>query len=828
MTKIEIDSLGYIHTTHEQVHRGIKVFSGIVRVHQNPAGDVHAANGDFYPIPEKLSTTPEIDEATALQLTQAIVEHPNLQVESSELVIVDPGWYGNPVAGAHLAWHIVQAAPLDGIRQAFFVDAATGEVLDQWSMIHTIKDRQIHDGGGLGAIPGPLARGEGDPATGDFDLDAAYDYYGDTYDYFFNAFGRDSIDGNGMPMIATAHSTAPNCPNAFWNGAQMVFCTGTVTDDIVGHELAHGVTQFTANLIYRNQSGQLNESFSDIWGEMIDLFNGDAAFAGTPGGTPWPVHPTGPGTDTPNNLRSTCSPSPDNVNGVRWLLGEDAAAFGGAIRDMWDPTCRSHPDRANSPLQTCPGTDSGGVHRGSGIPNHAFAMLTDGKTFNGHTVIGIGPIKSGAVWYRALSVYLSVSSDFIDAYGAFNQAAQDLIGTFPPDPRTGLLSADMFSAFDATQVNEALLAVEMDTDGACGKSDDVLASGAPEFCDAIEVVFSEGFENGANGWTVSNSAPLTPIDWELINTDIPFDRAGTVWFGAGPSIGDCGGQDESGSHSLTTTDYLLPISDDVYLFAFSHYMSSEGAWDGGNVKISVNGSGFVSFPRNAFERNPYNGKLRSVAGGNTNPLAGETAWTGAAGGWGTSVINLSGVATGGDTIALRFDFGKDGCTGVKGWYLDDFMILRCPDDDGDGVSNHRNTVFIEAIEPDHSVATGLITRVFFEVPRKSTSDVRFSFTGYADLGLNTEYLDLQLNKNHQADLYAVGGVDCAASPNNAELILTAAEFNALLEDTSLEVILIPSAAVNGNRCGGDDFLTATLTFEMARLGDIDGNTVVDT
>ena len=120
--------------------------------------------------------------------------------------------------------------------------------------------------------------------------------------------------------------------------------------------------------------------YSDIFGELVDLFNGNVAFPGPPGGTPWPTDPdyVSPGLDTPNNLRTDCSFSPEHEDGVRWLSGEDAVAFGGAIRDMWEPTCMGDPDRAYHPYQTCSPFDNGGVHSGSAIPNHAFAILTDG------------------------------------------------------------------------------------------------------------------------------------------------------------------------------------------------------------------------------------------------------------------------------------------------------------------------------------------------------------------------------------------------------------------------------------------------------------------
>jgi hypothetical protein len=155
------------------------------------------------------------------------------------------------------------------------------------------------------------------------------------------------------------------------------------------------------------------------------------------------------------------------------------------------------------------------------------------------------------------------------------------------------------------------------------------------------------------------------------------------------------------------------------------------------------------------------------------------------------------------------------------------MILRCPDGDADGTTDQRDVVYIKAIEPDHSIVSASVTSLSYLVPRKSMSDARFFIRGFADLSLSTEFLDFQLNKLHQADLFVLGGVDCAASPNNAELILSAADFNTLVSDTTLEIDLIPSLAVGANRCGIDDFVTVSLTYEMARLGDLDGNGAVD-
>ena len=456
------DDLGQRHHRYQQMHRGIEVFTGRIVVHQNREGEFLAVNGDFYPIRPGVATQPLITIEEAEFLVEAELGLVNPVFTDQRLVLVDPGWYGDPSSGqVRLAWHITASGD-DAFGKHVFVDARNREVFDHWPAVHSAVDRKIYDGSG-GSLPGNLVRGEGAAETGDAELDNLYEYVGDFHRLLLEGYNRDSIDGAGTPLVSTGRWNSNICPNAIWNGSGTAFCSGLATDDIVGHEFGHGLVDFTADLIYQNQSGQLNESFADVFGELVDLYNGDASEAGPPGGTPWPGGGV-TGTDTPNTARGGC-----NEASVRWMMGEDSSL--GAIRDMWSPTCKGDPDRALSPLyeSTCcdPGFDSGGVHFGSGVSNHAFAMLTDGKTFNGFTIQSLGAIKTGAIWYRALSVYLTPASDFNEAFNAFVQAANDLVGTTPSDPRTGGPSAAPITAADVTQVTNALTAVEMNASGIC-------------------------------------------------------------------------------------------------------------------------------------------------------------------------------------------------------------------------------------------------------------------------------------------------------------------------------------------------------------------------
>ncbi|GMU80234.1 MAG: hypothetical protein AMXMBFR47_01050 [Planctomycetota bacterium] len=684
----ETDPLGRTTTTFEQVHRGVRVFAGVVKVHQDRTGAVVAANGDFFAAARKAATTPALTPAQAAAIALAEPGLTETAAAVNELVIVDPGWYGDPAVGAKLAYYLEMADADVTTREALFVAAQTGAILDRWSLICTARDIRVHDGQEGGGLPGVPARFEGQPPTGDRDIDRGYDYSADTYGYFFRGHGRDSINGLGMPIIVTVHSRAGGCPNAFWNGAQVVFCTGVAPDDVVGHEIAHGVTQYTAGLIYQNQSGQMNEAMSDIFGEMVDLFNGNAAFVGDPGGTPWPdTSVSGPGNDLPNNLRTGCG------SGTRWLVGEDSEGFGGAIRDMWDPPCAGDPDRAGSPLQVCSPGDNGGVHSGSGVVNHTFAILTDGKTFNGFTVRGIGPIKAGAVFYRGLATYLTPSSDFNDCYYAMNQAAADLIGTFPNDPRTGLPSDSEFTADDALQVDLAMRATEMNTEGECGATRPTLSADPPTECDSQTTIFREDFEGDVQGWTVSNSNPPTPYDWAL-TTNLPAGRTGRAFWGEDRNVGNCGSQDESAIHSLFSPVIGLPPGLSLPTLRFEHYIATEPGWDGGNLKVSVDGGPWTIVPASAFYYNPYNAGLNTAGQGNTNPMEGQPAFTGAGGVWGVSLVNLNVVAPAAASVQFRFDFGKDGCTGAAGWYLDSFEIYDCAggvDCNGNGIPDDVET-----------------------------------------------------------------------------------------------------------------------------------------
>jgi Zn-dependent metalloprotease len=680
------DMLGHVHTVYQQVHAGVPVFGSVLKVHENARGQFLAVNGVVRTIPDKLSTTPALTAARAVQLAKAELGNPAVQVHRSDLVLVDPVWYGDPPAGVHLAYQIELADPDHAVGEAFFVDAHTGQILDRWSTVCTARNRRIYDAEDGSALPGTRARFENEPpVAGLEDVNRAYDYYGDTYDFYKRAFNRDSINGAGLPMTATVYFYHPSfCPNAAWIGDlnQMIFCQGYANDDIVGHELSHGVTEYTAGLIYQNQSGQLNESFSDVMGELVDLFNGDASEPGTPGGTPWP-HSGGYvlSADTPNNRRTGPNPLPNLPDGMRWMIGEDdySGELGGAGRDMWAPESFEDdrgngpfPARANSLFQQCEWYDNGGVHFGSSVPNHAFAMVVDGTTFNGFTINGIGAIKAGAIWYRAWTAYMTPTSNFEDAYYCLMRAATDLVGSTPNDPRTGQPSNVTFTASDVQELDKALRAAEMNGPGRCG-SYPLLDTTVPAPCAGAQVIYSADFDSDAQGW--SSSILKQGTNWAR-RSKLSGARVGSAWFGE-LSNTDCN-SNHSGLGRLTSPTISIPAGAQHPTLRFQQIVQTEDSYDGGNLKISVNGQPFALVPIAAFLHNPYNRYLYTVEQHNTNPNAGEPAFSGYGERWATSVVDLSGIAHGGDTIQIRFETSSDRCSGAIGWYVDDVVITDCP------------------------------------------------------------------------------------------------------------------------------------------------------
>ena len=249
--------------------------------------------------------------------------------------------------------------------------------------------RRIHDAEQQMRLPGTLRRREGQPATGDPAVDEAYAALGQTYAFFWQVYQRDSIDDLGMPLIGSVHY-GQGYENAFWNGEQMVFGDGdgelfqrfTRSLDVVAHELAHGLIESEAALVYFNQSGALNESVSDVFGVLTKQH----ALGQTAAEADWLVG---------------AALLTDKVNGVALR----SMANPGTAYD--DPLLGRDPQPAHMRDYIETRQDNGGVHLNSGIPNRAFYLAAT-------ALGGYAWEQAGRIWYDTIcDKQLPNDADFV-------------------------------------------------------------------------------------------------------------------------------------------------------------------------------------------------------------------------------------------------------------------------------------------------------------------------------------------------------------------------------------------------------------------------------
>jgi Zn-dependent metalloprotease len=395
-----LQSRGDLHAARfAQVLGGVPVFGAAVAVQLDAAGQIRAVLNDTAQAAPKFGYAPELSPEEAIEKAKPYAARthngqPGAPAGEPELVIFAPAVLDLP-GDTRLAWMVT----LRGIAPEFycdrvFVDAMDGRILFDYPLIHTALNRRVHDAANQDVDPGTLARQEGAGPSAIADVNAAYNVFGDTYNFYSTEHGRDSIDDQGMIVDATMRYCFIECPweNAHWDGdaSRMRFGSGFAADDVVAHEYTHGVTQYTSGLIYAGQSGALNESLSDIWGEFVDLTNGR-------------------GNDSPE---------------VRWLVGEDVA--GGAIRSMSLPGTFGHPGTTCGSLYYTGSGDNGGVHINSGVTNKLVYLLTDGTTFNDETIVGMGIPAVADLIYEVQTMFLTPGSNFADFYAGLTQAAINL------------------------------------------------------------------------------------------------------------------------------------------------------------------------------------------------------------------------------------------------------------------------------------------------------------------------------------------------------------------------------------------------------------------
>ncbi len=443
----------------------------------------------------------------------------------------------------------------------------------------------------------------------------------------------------------------------------------------------------------------------------------------------------------------------------RWLVGEDSSAFGGAIRDMWEPTCYGDPGKVSDAQYFCATGDGGGVHSNSGVPNHGFSLLVDGGTYNGQTVAPIGMVKAAHVYYRAMTVYQGPASDFADHADALEQSCSDLTGA-PLNALTGGPSGEVIAPADCAEIASMIEAVELRLPPTQCNFQPLLAQNPPDKCetDTDRVnIFRADFEREPVGWTATHTTPsasFTPRDWEWVNT-LP-NRDGSAFFGVDPDIGNCSAaSDESGVLHLASPTVSLASGVVAPRLTFEHWVATEAGFDGGNLRLSVGGGDWQLVAPADFTFNSYNATL-ATAPNNTNPLQGQPAFTGTDGGqvdgsWGRSHVNLAPYVGPNQSFQMRWDFGTDGCAGVFGWYVDNVNVYTC-------TSKARPTVTINdvaVVEGDSGFTDAVFTVTLSHAIDEPVKIHYRLKEGTADKG--SDYVDGHDDNGHHRDAFANWG-----------------------------------------------------------------------
>jgi hemin uptake protein HemP len=395
----------------------------------------------------------------------------------------------------------------------------------------------------------------------------------------------------------------------------------------VGHELTHGVTQDESNLFYYYQSGAINESFSDFWGELYDQQNGSA----------------------------------DDGAANRWELGEGSTA--GVLRSMSNPPDHGHPDRITSPDYYEGVVDGGGVHTNSGVNNKAAYLLVDGGSFNGKTVSALGANKTLAVYYEVQTNLLTSGADYLDLYNALYQGCLNLAG-----------GTAGITAGDCQEVRDATDAVEMNLQPATGFNTD-----AP-LCEAgygADTILFDGWA-GTGNWTLPTHLRALAWDQPDYGWGDRFAHSGQHHLFA----------NDYPAAVADATARLIQVS--VPANAYLHFahaydfeqwteFGTDTDWyDGGVLEYSTNGGGSWIDAGSLITHNGYDGVIYAGYAGHPewdNPLKGRSAFVGTSHGYIDTRLDLSSLA--GRNVRFRWRMGLDAGYYSWGWWLDDVRVYQC-------------------------------------------------------------------------------------------------------------------------------------------------------
>ncbi|MGH6825770.1 M4 family metallopeptidase [Methyloceanibacter sp.] len=398
LRKLNTDETGSHHLRYRQVIDGLEVIGGDFVVHVNAQGMIYAINGTAH---GKLPTGLGMRDI-GVSAARKYVEKNPLFLDMS-FSTPRPVFFADFEGETFKAYEFVAEGKRgpDPVRDKVYVDVHSGTIVGVHPQIQFLKNRSVHSSNNGTNLPGSLIRSEGQAATGDVDVNAAYDGASDTYEAYKNFWNRDSFDNAGAKIISSVHYGNKFC-NSGWNGTQLFFGDGDAAYgclplargiDVVAHEFTHALTESESGLIYSGESGGVNEAMSDIFGAFTEAW-------------------------VEGNRTGSLV-----VSGDVWKVGEDVLPP--ALRYMNDPVA----DGVSLDFWTSTaGTVD--VRYSSGIANLAFYLMSQGGTHprgkSSIVVTGIGMAKAIRVFYKANVDILTSNSKFSAARFACEQAASEL------------------------------------------------------------------------------------------------------------------------------------------------------------------------------------------------------------------------------------------------------------------------------------------------------------------------------------------------------------------------------------------------------------------
>jgi Zn-dependent metalloprotease len=560
---VEIDRLGQAHVRFQQTFHDVPVLGGEVVVHLNSDGSLRSVTDAIL---RGLATTTRPRYASTEAIEAAVADFGDWDLLSTEpaadLWVVRHD-------GDHLAWRI-RLRRIDGSSATsmpvYFIDAHDGSLVWAYDDLHTDGATK---GTGTACYSGPVPLDTYEKA-GTYYLEDSVRHLGTysfehsqtqaailadaddswtadaqqapveahyaaarVWDYYESTFGRDGLDGSGGPgamgsvdgsgtVITSYTHYGESYANAFWDGTAMYYGDGDGRNfgpltavDIAGHEMTHAVTENEAGFVYSGESGALDESMSDIFGAMVER---DTA-----------------GADAPSI----------------WQVGEDAytpGISGDALRYMNDPGL----DGASQDFYDVTDTPNADPHLSSGIGNLCFYLLSQGgshPTRGGPPLVGIGADEAAAVFYRALTTYLTASSSYASARSATRSAAADLYGADSSELSAVGLAWSMVGVEESPSSFEGLT-----TCTGFGHTD--IGSFAEAGASAFEPAGSYYTSTSAGTHSASLLGP-SDADFDLYL----FEFVSGAWKNVASSTGPS--SDESITYSGSVGDYLY----EVYAYA---------------------------------------------------------------------------------------------------------------------------------------------------------------------------------------------------------------------------------------------------------------------